>query len=85
MTYLDLGQCSVDFTVLKAGTYQVLVKTGDTDIYCCLGEDNKCSPFTLMVLLGTTLAYTCDAESSFNPVGNLVEARAGETINCTFR
>ncbi|KAL3774885.1 hypothetical protein ACHAW5_007303 [Stephanodiscus triporus] len=78
VTYLDSGKYRVDFTVLKAGSYQVHVMTGGTDIYCGLGEENKCSPFTLTVLPGATLASNCETESSFNPVDSLVEARAGE-------
>ena len=77
VTYLESGQYRVDYTVLKAGTYQVHVKTGDTDIYCGLGEENKCSPYTLTVLPGETLASNCEVESSFDPVDYLVEARAG--------
>eukprot|EP00804_Cyclotella_cryptica_P021433 CCRYP_005783-RA/>CCRYP_005783-RA protein AED:0.00 eAED:0.00 QI:831/1/1/1/1/1/3/2372/6166 len=79
VTYMSSGQYRVDFIVLKAGTYQVHVKTGGTDIYCGLGEEQKCSPFTLTVLPGATLPSNCEAESSFNPVDNLVEARAGDT------
>ena len=45
--YLDSGKYRVDFSVLKAGSYQVHVKTGGTDIYCGLGKEKKCSPFTL--------------------------------------
>jgi hypothetical protein len=78
VTYMSSGQYRVDYTVLKAGSYQVHVKTGGTDIYCGLGEENKCSPFTLTVLPGATLASKCEAESSFDPVDNLVEARAGD-------
>lgn len=78
ITYLESGQHRVDYTVLKAGTYRVHVKTGGTDIYCGLGEENKCSPFSLTVLPGATLASNCEAESSFDPVDYLVEARAGE-------
>ena len=78
ITYLESGQHRVDYTVLKAGTYRVHVKTGGTDIYCGLGEEDKCSPFTLTVLPGATLASNCEVESSFDPVDYLVEARAGE-------
>ena len=77
VTYLESGQYRVDYNVLKAGTYQVHVKTGGTDIYCGLGEENKCSPFSLTVLPGATLASNCEVESSFDPVDNLIEARAG--------
>ena len=34
VTYLENGKYRVDYNVLKAGTYQVHVKTGGTDIYC---------------------------------------------------
>jgi hypothetical protein len=78
VTYLESGQYRVDYTILKAGSYQVHVKTGGTDIYCGLGEENKCSPFALEVLPGETLASNCEAESSFDPVDNFVEARAGD-------
>ncbi|KAL7430197.1 hypothetical protein ACHAXM_002057 [Skeletonema potamos] len=78
VTYLDSGQYRVDYTIIKAGNYQVHVKTGGTDIYCGLGEGNKCSPFALEVLPGETLSSICEAESSFDPVDNLVEARAGD-------
>ena len=78
VTYLENGKYRVDYTVLKAGSYQVHVKTGGTDIYCGLGEENKCSPFILTVLPGATLASNCEVESSFNPVDSLVEARAGD-------
>ena len=74
ITYLESGQHRVDYTVLKAGTYRVHVKTGGTDIYCGLGEEDKCSPFTLTVLPGATLASNCEVESSFDPVDYLVEA-----------
>ncbi|KAL9189871.1 hypothetical protein ACHAXT_009546 [Thalassiosira profunda] len=79
VTYLEPGQYRVDYTVLKAGAYQVHVKTGGTDIYCGLGEENKCSPFALTVLPGPTLASNCEVESSFDPIDHLVEARAGTT------
>ena len=79
VVYLNSGMYRVDYSVLKAGTYQVHVKTGGTDIYCGLGEKNKCSPFALTVLPGATLASNSEAESSFDPVDNLVEARAGDT------
>ncbi len=78
ITYLETGHHRVDYTVLKAGTYRVHVMTGDTDIYCGLGEENKCSPFSLTVLPGATLASNCEVESTFDPVDYLVEARAGE-------
>jgi len=81
VTYIEDGQYRVDYNVLKAGTYQVHVKTGGTDIYCGLGEDNKCSPFTLTVLPGATLASTCEVEASFDPVDDMVEAKAGEIGN----
>eukprot|EP00970_Alexandrium_tamarense_P002964 scaffold427_cov103-Alexandrium_tamarense.AAC.19 len=77
VTYMSSGQYRVDYSILKAGTYQVHVKTGGTDIYCGLGEDNKCSPFELTVLPGETLASNCEVESSFDPVDSLVEARSG--------
>ena len=78
VTYLESGQYRVDYTIIKAGSYQVHVKTGGTDIYCGLGEENKCSPFALEVLPGETLSSSCEAESSFDPIDHLVEARAGE-------
>ena len=78
VTYLDSGKYRVDFSVLKAGSYQVHVKTGGTDIYCGLGEEKKCSPFILSVLPGATLPSNCEAKSLSNPVDSLVEARAGE-------
>ena len=78
VTYLESGQYRVDYTVIKAGSYQVHVKTGGTDIYCGLGEENKCSPFTLEVLPGETFSSNCEVESSFDPIDNLVEARAGD-------
>ena len=78
VTYLENGKYRVDYNVLKAGSYQVHVKTGGTDIYCGLGEENKCSPFILTVLPGATLASNCEVESSFDPVDSLVEARAGD-------
>ena len=81
VAYLSDGQFRVDYNVLKAGMYQVHVETGGTDIYCGLGEEYKCSPFALTVLPGATLASTSEVESSFNPVDNLVEARAGEVGN----
>ena len=79
VVYLKSGMYRVDYTVMKAGTYQVHVKTGGTDIYCGLGEKDKCSPFALTVLPGATLASNSEAESSFDPVDNLVESRAGDT------
>ena len=79
VVYMNSGQYRVDYTALKAGSYQVHVKTGGTDIYCGLGEDNKCSPFALTVLPGDTLASMSEAESLFDPIDNLVEARAGDT------
>ena len=85
MKYLESGQYRVDFNMLKAGTYQAHVKTVGTDIYCGLGKENKCSPFTLTVSPGATLASNCEVESSFDPVDNLVEARAGEIRNTFFK
>ena len=78
VTYLENGKYRVDYYVLKAGSYQVHVKTGGTDIFCGLGEENKCSLFPLTVLPGAILASNCEVESSFNPVDSLVEARAGD-------
>ena len=78
VAYLESGQYRVDYTIIKAGNYQVHVKTGGTDIYCGLGEENKCSPFTLEILPGETLSSNCEVESSFGSVDNLVEARAGD-------
>ena len=78
VTYLEYGKYRVDYTIIKAGTYQVHVKTGGADIYCGLGEENKCSPFTLEVLPGETLPSNCEVESSFDPIDYLVETRAGD-------
>jgi hypothetical protein len=44
VTYLDSGKYRVDFSVLKAGSYQVHVKAGGMNIYCGLGKEEKCSP-----------------------------------------
>ena len=60
VTYLENGKYRVDYNVLKAGSYQVHFETGGTDIYCGLGEENKCSPFILTVLPGATLASNCE-------------------------
>ena len=80
---MNSGQYRVDYTALKAGSYQVHVKTGGTDIYCGLGEDNKCSPFALTVLPGDTLASMSEAESLFDPIRQFSRSqgrRYGESL-----
>jgi len=58
----------------------VHVKTAGTEIYCGLGEVNKCSPFSLFVEPGLTVAQTTEAESRAAPgMDSLVEAGAGDT------
>jgi len=53
--YIGSGQYRVEYILNKAGKYTVHVKTGGTDIYCGLGEQNKCSPFDLTVKPGPTV------------------------------
>ena len=83
--YIGSGQYRVDYILNKAGKYTVHVKTGGTDIYCGLGEQNKCSPFDLTVKPGPTVPSLCEAGSvlpaTSSPVGedsHMVEVRAGE-------
>jgi hypothetical protein len=78
VTYLDSGKYPVDFSMLMAGCYQVHIKTGCMDIYCGLGEEEKCSPFNLSISPGAILASNCEAKSLNYPVDSLVEARADE-------
>jgi len=77
VAYIGSGQYRVNYTLTKAGMYTVHAKTGGTDIYCGLGEENRCSPFSLTVVPGPTVGSMCEAESE-SSVDSLVKARAGE-------
>ena len=77
VSYMHDGQYKVEYLLLKARHYKVHVRTGGTDIYCGLGEKNKCSPFDLIVRPGQSIASMCEAESN-SSVDSLVKAIAGE-------
>ena len=78
--YVGDGEYDVTYTALKSGTYELSVKTGGTDIFCGLGDADRCSPFTLTVEPGAATAYTSEAESAPAPgMDYLVEAAAGDT------
>ena len=79
VTYVEGGKYRVDYTLTKAGYYQVHVRTGGSVIYCRQGEKNKCSPFALTVLPGRTVPSMCEGESSLTSIDSVVEGRAGET------
>jgi len=85
VSYVQAGKYRVEYTLFKAGTYTVHVRTGGTDIYCGLGEYNKCSPFTLEVSPGETSPKMCEVESISLVADSLSEARAGETGTALIR
>jgi hypothetical protein len=78
LTYMEGGRYRVDYTLMRAGMYQVHVRTGGTDIYCGNGENEKCSPFALQVTPGPAFASTSEAESLEGSLDFLTEARVGE-------
>jgi hypothetical protein len=79
IVYLGNGLFSVSYIPLLAGQYSLSVKMGDWDIYCGLGEQKKCSPFSLVVEPGRTVSMTSEVESPYNQTMDfLVEAVAGE-------
>lgn len=79
VSYVESGKYRADFILLKSGMYKVHVRTGETDIFCGLGEQNKCSPFTLEVLPGLSAPHMCEVESANDTYDSLSEARAGQT------
>ena len=87
LTLHTLVMVSMLTDVLKADNYSVFVKTAGTDIFCGRGEEEKCSPFSLTVEPGATVAQTSEAESRIsrgvNVTGmdSLVEAAAGDTAS----
>lgn len=85
VTYVEAGKYLVEYTLFKAGMYKVHVRTGGTDIFCGLGEDNKCSPFTLEVTPGEISPQMSEVESINPIIDSLSEARAGETGTALIR
>ena len=77
--YDGSGIYRVEYTPMKAGSYVVHVRTGGNDIYCGLGEINRCSPFDLTVAPGPTLPSMCEAQSSTIGFDSLIEVVAGKT------
>jgi len=75
--YQKDGKYRVEFRLLQSGTYEVHVKTGGHHIYCGLGEENKCSPFSLDVFPGPTIASMSEAQS-INDIDSLMEYRTGD-------
>ena len=64
---------------MKAGSYSVSVTTGGNHIYCGQGSSNPCSPFTLTVDPGPTVAGVTEVESLVAPgLDSILEAVAGE-------
>lgn len=61
LEYIGQGMFQASYIALKSGTFLVTIKMGGYDIYCGLGESNKCSPFTLVVAPGVTVASMCEA------------------------
>jgi hypothetical protein len=77
--YLGGGKYRVSYTVLKSGFWKLHVQTGGTDIECGRGSAAACSPFTLFVDPGPTVAATTEAEGALSPIMDaLVEASAGD-------
>jgi hypothetical protein len=77
--YLGDGRYRVSYTVLKSGYWKLHVKSGGTDIECGRGSAGACSPFTLFVDPGPTIAQTTEVEGALSPLmDGLVEAAAGD-------
>jgi hypothetical protein len=79
LEYLGNGLFITTYTPLKAGQYQLQIQMGEKDVYCGLGELNKCSPFALLVLPGPSIPMTSEVESpSKEKMDYLIEAVVGE-------
>ncbi|KAH9133873.1 hypothetical protein LEN26_006954, partial [Aphanomyces euteiches] len=84
--YLGQGQYLVSYKATISGTYQISIQVGGTDIYCGLGVSNKCSPFTVVVTSGKTVAYTSKAIGFAAPqMDSLAEMIAGQASNFTIQ
>eukprot|EP01040_Poterioochromonas_malhamensis_P022242 gene22241-27003_t len=79
LKYVGEGLFAGSYIPLKSGQYSVNVQMGGKDIFCGLGESNKCSPFSLFVEPGPVVALTSEIESpAVSKLDYLVEAAAGE-------
>ena len=79
LEYLGEGLFKASYLPLASGPYQIHVEMGGRDIYCGLGEDDKCSPFALTVIPGPTVPSMSEVESpSFEVMDYLLEAVTGE-------
>jgi hypothetical protein len=77
--YIGDGQYKVSYTILKSGYYKLHITSGGSDIECGRGSNYACSPFTLFVDPGPTVAVTTEAEGALSPLmDGLTEAAAGD-------
>jgi len=77
--YIGDGQYRVSYTILKSGYYKLHITSGGSDIECGRGSAFACSPFTLFVDPGPTVAVTTEAEGALSPLmDGLTEAAAGD-------
>jgi hypothetical protein len=67
LAYQGDGLYASEYTLLKAGDYEISIQTGGTDIYCAQGESNACSPFSLHVSPAPAVAYMSEAVSLPSP------------------
>jgi hypothetical protein len=54
-SYLGSGLFEGTYTPLRAANYTLSIEMGQQNIYCGLGEANKCSPFDLLIIPGPTI------------------------------
>ena len=80
LRYVGSGLFSASYIPVHAGAYSVRIQLGQRDILCGLGEVTPpCSPFSLLVTPGKTVAEKSEAESpSHEKMDYLREAVAGE-------
>ena len=79
LEYVGSGLFKATYIPLKSGPYEVSIKMGGYDIYCGRGVMNSCSPFSLAVSPGPTVATVSEAESPSSELSDyLVEGVAGQ-------
>eukprot|EP00953_Heterococcus_sp_UTEX-ZZ885_P018963 10595-Heterococcus_DN1.PRE.1 len=78
---LGNGKFRVTYTATMAGPYKLYVQTASgMDIYCGLGQANKCSPFDVEVAPGAAVGSVSEAQGSLTAALNpLTSAVAGQT------